>query len=270
MKNFTFLRRSFRDLQRIHSYLDTHRYFIVDAIKQYELLQKKRKEPLGRVLFVCANYREALFLREFAFEEILITGILDPDERMLDAISQDSRISYRKENCENLNLPSRSFDLVFCKAGLHHLARPVQGFYEMLRVCKKAVIIVEGYNCLASRILTKMNLATVYERNLDINIEFRDNYVFRWSKSHLQEILNSYYLDSGYHAFITLGWYKDSVSLSIPKIIKYLGNCIGYMMSFIPGFKGNWMTAMITPGSDIPPEPIAICEKKEIEEFSYF
>ena len=59
---------------------------------------------------------------------------------------RDSRVSYHKENCENLSFASQSFDLVFCKEGLHHLARPVQGLYEMLRVSRKAVIFVESYD----------------------------------------------------------------------------------------------------------------------------
>ncbi len=275
MKNFTFSRRNFRDLQNLglykdhkkylggYKWLNWHRYLIMDAVERYQSTQQNRSEPLGRILAICADYKEAVFLHEFPFQEILLSGISDPDDKLQNIMQQDSRISHKKENSENISLPSRSYDLVFCKDGLHHLARPIQGLYEMLRVCKKAVIIIEGYDCLLTRILEAVNIASVYERNIQGNIKCRDNYVFRWGKRHLQQILNSFYLDSGYHVYMTLGWVSDRATFNRLRIIKLLGNCLGCAISYLPGFEGNTMTAIITPGIDIPPDPIAVSERDQ-------
>ncbi len=47
------------------------------------------------------------------------------------------------QNVENMTFESNSFDYVCCKEAYHHFPRPSLGFYEMLRVAKKGVIILE-------------------------------------------------------------------------------------------------------------------------------
>jgi SAM-dependent methyltransferase len=46
-------------------------------------------------------------------------------------------------NAEEMNLEDDSFDYVFCKETFHHLPRPLVGLYEMLRVARRAVILIE-------------------------------------------------------------------------------------------------------------------------------
>ncbi|HXV24352.1 MAG TPA: class I SAM-dependent methyltransferase [Alphaproteobacteria bacterium] len=50
---------------------------------------------------------------------------------------------YRVENAETLSFADSSFDYVFIKEALHHCPRPFLAIYEMLRVARKGVIIVE-------------------------------------------------------------------------------------------------------------------------------
>lgn len=47
------------------------------------------------------------------------------------------------ENAEDLSFEDEAFDVVFCKESYHHLPRAVVGLYEMLRVAKHAVILIE-------------------------------------------------------------------------------------------------------------------------------
>ena len=47
------------------------------------------------------------------------------------------------ENAEKLNFENQSFDYVFCKEALHHFPRPYVALYEMLRVARKGVFLVE-------------------------------------------------------------------------------------------------------------------------------
>jgi len=244
--------RSISDLLKIHSHESFHSYLIEHAVKSYQDIRHEQGGDLGSVLAVCANYREVLSLKKFPFNQILLTGIADPDEKLRNEVANDERISYQKQNCENISLNSRSFDLVFCKEGLHHLPRPVLGLYEMLRICTRAAIIIEGYDTPLIRVLEIFNLTSAYETNTQVNICRRDNFVFRWSKRHLQLILNSYYLDSGYQLDITLGWLSGRFSLHRSKLIRYLSAVCGWGIGFIPGCYGNYLEALILPGSDIP------------------
>jgi ubiquinone/menaquinone biosynthesis C-methylase UbiE len=50
---------------------------------------------------------------------------------------------YGVENAENLSFSENQFDIVFCKESFHHFPRPMNALYEMIRVCKYAVVLIE-------------------------------------------------------------------------------------------------------------------------------
>jgi len=50
---------------------------------------------------------------------------------------------YSKQDAEELSFENESFDYVVVKESLHHLPRPYMAIYEMLRVCKEGIYIVE-------------------------------------------------------------------------------------------------------------------------------
>lgn len=50
---------------------------------------------------------------------------------------------FRRENAEHLQLPDNSFDYALCKEAYHHFPRPFLAVYEMLRVARRAVILIE-------------------------------------------------------------------------------------------------------------------------------
>ena len=50
---------------------------------------------------------------------------------------------YRVENAEALSFDDGSFDFVFCKESYHHFPRPIVALYEMIRVSRKGVILIE-------------------------------------------------------------------------------------------------------------------------------
>ncbi len=53
---------------------------------------------------------------------------------------------YKKENAESLSFNDREFDYVLCKESLHHFPRPFLALYEMLRVARKGVVMIEPYD----------------------------------------------------------------------------------------------------------------------------
>jgi SAM-dependent methyltransferase len=50
---------------------------------------------------------------------------------------------YRIENAEFLSRPDGSYDFILCKESYHHFPRPAIAFYEMLRVARRAVVLIE-------------------------------------------------------------------------------------------------------------------------------
>jgi len=50
---------------------------------------------------------------------------------------------YAIENCEQLSFTNNSFDFVLCKHSYHHFARPMLALYEMLRVARIGVLLIE-------------------------------------------------------------------------------------------------------------------------------
>lgn len=50
---------------------------------------------------------------------------------------------YSVENAERLSFADHQFDFAFCREAYHHLPRPWMGVYEMLRVSRKGIVLIE-------------------------------------------------------------------------------------------------------------------------------
>ena len=50
---------------------------------------------------------------------------------------------YSAQDMNNLGFRDEAFDYVLVKESLHHMSRPYQGLYEMLRVAKKGAVVIE-------------------------------------------------------------------------------------------------------------------------------
>ncbi len=65
------------------------------------------------------------------------------DNTLVQAKGQGFIKKYRDLNAEEMDFPDSSFDFVLCKEAFHHFPRPALGFYQMLRVCRQAMILIE-------------------------------------------------------------------------------------------------------------------------------
>ena len=248
-------RRPLRDLLRIESTVDFHDYAIEHAIARYRRLRDEQGLGLGTVLSIGSTHREARRFVAHPFDEICLTGVLDSDDRLREIAAADPRVRYEKQNCERLGYASGAFDLVFCKEALHHLARPVQGLYEILRVCRGAALVLEPYDSQLDGLLRRLGLSTVYESNQLGNLELRDNFVYRWSRKELEFLLKSLYLESGSSLELTLGWLSSRFNGHPKRAVRRFAALAGWLVGFVPGSRGNYMTALIAPGRDLPPDP---------------
>ena len=88
------------------------------------------------------NYGEgARYLLKHGVKEVIATDI------SITFLKKAKDLNYIKEyqeaNAENLPFADNSFDLTFVKESYHHFPRPMIALYEMLRVSKEAVVLIE-------------------------------------------------------------------------------------------------------------------------------
>jgi hypothetical protein len=239
---------SSKNLLAVHSG-DELLFFFFDQILQ-DYVRLTASSSLGSVLAICAEAADAKALQRYAFEQIVLTGLREPEHDLLAIMEKDARIRYQKENAERLSLPNHSFELVLVKEGLHHLGRPALGLYEMLRVCRRAVILMEPHDCLLGRLFDRLKLSTQFEHSQDENINNRKNFIFRWDLHLLEKLLNSYYLDSGFSITARVGWKRGRYYLNRFRPLTIL---TAASLSRLPGASGNFILAMIRPGRNEPP-----------------
>ena len=118
-------------------------------------------------------------LREEKYKGVYIGTDLSPD--MLEVGRKRYKgIDLRVMDCENMEFPSRSFDVVFMRSVLHHVPHPAQAIKEMKRVAHKTVIISEP----------SRNILTEFPRWLSkkITSHFDEDHT-HYSVSQLQKLL---------------------------------------------------------------------------------
>ena len=181
------------------------------------------------ILILCSGEgMEGSILCDRGFWDVTISDLTDNGVKA--ALGRDKRLKGFPLDAQNTGLANESYDIVVVQDGLHHLPSPTQGFTEMLRLAKKGVIFLEPHDSLVGRLI-----GTKWEKNGE-----SINYVFRWDKQLVEQILSSYL---GRNSFVNLSfsfWHHNPVfgklsnllgkSLA-PPVIKFikatLDLCIG-------------------------------------------
>jgi ubiquinone/menaquinone biosynthesis C-methylase UbiE len=84
--------------------------------------------------------RDANYIQSFGHEVVAS----DISESLLEVGQERGFIEeYSVENAESLSFDDNTFDFAFAKECLHHLPRPWIGLYEMLRVARMGVALIE-------------------------------------------------------------------------------------------------------------------------------
>lgn len=111
------------------------------------------------------------------FQSVLPTSIGD---HLLKQAKQRGLISdYRVENAEALSLPDNSVDYVLCKEAYHHFPRPMLALYEMLRVARKGVVLIEPQDPLID--------SPTHVGDLPAGYEDSGNYIYTLSRRELHK-----------------------------------------------------------------------------------
>ncbi len=99
------------------------------------------------------------------------------EEGLIEEVSQ--------QNVEHISFESESFDYVMCREAYHHFPRAYLGAYEMIRVAKKAAIIIEPID-----IIQKMPIMLFLKNVLDIFNPFLINKI--WKNRFSFEVVGNY------------------------------------------------------------------------------
>lgn len=84
---------------------------------------------------------DAWMIGQMGFTDIVATDI--SDSLLKQAALHGNPVRYRVENAEALSDADDSVDYVLCKEAYHHFPRPMLALYEMLRVARRAVVLIE-------------------------------------------------------------------------------------------------------------------------------
>lgn len=160
-----------------------------------------------KILIVCDGVGGAgTFFADQGLKSITVSDI--SQEALNYCVKRDPRLKTLLLDVENMGLADEAFDLVLVQDGLHHLRRPFLGYTEMLRVAKKAVIVIEPHAGVVARIF-----GTVWEEHYG-----EVNYVFRWNYFILKQITNSYLLKSPFSIKFIRIWDHNLVMNKIARI----------------------------------------------------
>jgi ubiquinone/menaquinone biosynthesis C-methylase UbiE len=120
--------------------------------------------------------------------------------RLLQEAKEQNIINhFRVENAEHLSFKEDQFDFSFCIESYHHFPRPFIALYEMLRVSRKAVVLVEPNDPFPKQIPRKFfdffknSFASITRKSSHhhpeyLHFEESGNYVFTVSKREMEKI----------------------------------------------------------------------------------
>jgi len=122
----------------IHRNKDCVEYKIL--LHQLEILRPLFKEKNKWLTIGDYSGLEAKYLTEQS-QDVTASDI--SDIYLEAAYKQNFIKKYAKINVEQIEIEENGYDYLFCKEAFHHFPRAYLGLYEMIRVAKKGVILIE-------------------------------------------------------------------------------------------------------------------------------
>jgi len=146
---------------------------------------------------------------------------------------------FQVENAEALTPADNTFDFVLCKESYHHFPRPPIAFYEMLRVSKIAVVLIEPCDG-PRRILDclKILIKKVMRRNENDQFETSGNFIYRANEEEVRKMMTALNhpcvayrpFNDFFHAKISDGMYgRDMVKTLVTLLGVGVQNLLGFL-----------------------------------------
>jgi ubiquinone/menaquinone biosynthesis C-methylase UbiE len=117
-------------------------------------------------------------------------------------------------DAESLAFTNHSFDWAFVRDGLHHLARPLKGLYELERVSREGFVILEGQDSLMVRLLCVFGIAEEWDP--------AGGYVYRFSRRELCKIFSSLQTIAEWHIHTAWLPFGSDIMRYVPAFTRFL------------------------------------------------
>ncbi|HET6178194.1 MAG TPA: methyltransferase domain-containing protein [Candidatus Sulfotelmatobacter sp.] len=165
-----------------------------------EYVRKCNIDVAGSTLIVGGSLEDIKVLRSLGFQRMTLSNFQPVSQSMIppeygpgiDAVCAD---------VEDMDLPDNSYDFVIAHEVLHHCRSPHIALLEMLRVCRRHVVILEPNDSLFMSTLVKLKLSLPYELTAVVHHNFesggvRDscvpNFLYRWSRNDVFKTVSSF------------------------------------------------------------------------------
>lgn len=159
-----------------------------------------------RVLVVCGGVGgEGTFLKKAGFAHVTVADYSDGLIRYMGI--RDQQLVGVVADTERLPFAAGSFDLVLVQDGIHHLKIPPLGVAEMLRVTRRAIIVIEPHEGLVARLI-----GTKVERDAETGAL---NFVFRWNRWLFRQVVSSYWVDETFELRALRFWDHSTAMLKL-------------------------------------------------------
>jgi SAM-dependent methyltransferase len=119
--------------------------------------------------------------------DVIATSLTD--ERLRYAHDQGHISVYKAENAERISLADGAVDFVLCKESYHHFPRPPVALYEMLRVARVAVVLIEPLDNPKILDAVKRRIKTLIRGDREQQFEPSGNFLYRLNIRELGKLM---------------------------------------------------------------------------------
>ena len=148
-------------------------------------------------------------------------------------------------DAESLTFADRSFDWAIVREGLHHLARPLKGLYELERVSREGFAILEGQDSLAVRLLVKLGFADTRDP--------AGGYIYRFTRREVGKVFAS--MQTLSHWCVHTAWlpYGNDLLRHFPKFRRFIYPLINtrFVVRVLSGRAGQWFLNTLFKGFNL-------------------
>lgn len=113
------------------------------------------------------------------------------DDKLKYAHEQGHIPAFQAENAEHISLQDNAVDFVLCKEAYHHFPRPPLALYEMLRVARVAVVLIEPLDNPKLLDGVKRLLKSVIRGDREMQFEPSGNFLYRLNIRELGKLMTA-------------------------------------------------------------------------------
>lgn len=185
---------------------------------------------------------------------VRVTATSLTDDKLRYAYEKGHVPAFQAENAEHISLSDEAVDFVLCKEAYHHFPRPPVALYEMLRVVRRAVVLIEPLD--NPRLLDgfKSLIKRVIRGDKELQFEPSGNFLYRLNIRELGKLMTAMGgevmafkgINDFYHARLashdarkpSLGFLITQLGVAIQDWLSKVG-LLGYGLGCVVVFKGQ-------------------------------